>query len=187
MATIYARLINQYMFINLILFLASFYRINEEGQRSDETEFNISLKINRNLTETDFINIDVESQLEHQIQIQETKESGWIFDKIISMKIKFQKNCQLNGSSFVKILLRSSPLVNKKTDDKYCFIWTVLAQLHRCENDHLNRVSNYRHYFKNLSIECFDCTMSFKCSDVLRFEKPNSLSENIFELKFYQD
>ena len=82
MATIYARLINQYKFKHHILFSASFYKINEEDQRSDEIELSINLKINNNLTETDINNIDVKSQLEHQIQVQETKETGWIFDKI---------------------------------------------------------------------------------------------------------
>ena len=91
MATIYARLINQYKFKYHILFSASFYKINEEDQRSDEIELFINLNINNNLTETDINNIDVKSQLEHQIQVQETKESGWIFDKINSMKIRFYK------------------------------------------------------------------------------------------------
>ena len=49
----------------------------------------MNLKIIHNLTESDIDNIDVKSQLEHQIQIQETKESGWIFDKINSMKLSF--------------------------------------------------------------------------------------------------
>ena len=42
--------------------------INEEDQRSDETELFINLNINNNLTETDINYIDVQSQLEHQIQ-----------------------------------------------------------------------------------------------------------------------
>ena len=33
--------------------------------------------------------IEIKYQLGHQIQIQETRESGWIFDKINSMKIRF--------------------------------------------------------------------------------------------------
>ena len=100
-ATIYARLINQYKFIYHILFSTSFYKINEEDQRSDEIEFFIILNININLTETDINDIDVKSQLEHQIQIPETKESGWIFDKINSMKIRLYKTEELNRSSYV--------------------------------------------------------------------------------------
>ena len=120
MATIYARLINHYKFKNHILFSASFYKINEEDQRSDEIELFINLNINNNLTETDNIIIDVESQLEHQKQAQETKESGWIFDKINSMKLRFYKTGELNGSSYVKIPLRSIALINIKNNHKFC-------------------------------------------------------------------
>ena len=65
----------------------SFYKINEQDQRSDEIELNINLNINHKLTESAIDNIDVRSQLEHQIQVQETRESGWIFDKINSIKM----------------------------------------------------------------------------------------------------
>ena len=103
-ATIYARLINQYKFKYHILFSASFFKINEEDQRSDEIDLFNNLKINNKLTESDIDIIDNKSQLEHQIQIQETKESGWIFERIIALKIRFYKTGELNGSSFVKIL-----------------------------------------------------------------------------------
>ena len=89
MATIYARLINQYKFKYHIIFSASSYKNTEEDQRSDEIELFISLNINHKLVETDINDIDVKSQLEHQNQIQENKESGWIFDKINSMKVRF--------------------------------------------------------------------------------------------------
>ena len=99
LAIIYARLKKQYKFKNHLLFSASFCKINEEDQRSNESELYINLKIIHYLTESDIDNIDVKSQLKHQIQIQETKKSGWIFDKINSMKIKFDKTGELNGSS----------------------------------------------------------------------------------------
>ena len=85
----YARLINQYKFEYHTLFSARFYKIDEEDQRNNEIELYINLNINHNLTESDADNIDVRSQLEHQIQNQEMKESGWIFDKINSMKTSF--------------------------------------------------------------------------------------------------
>ena len=91
---------------------------------------------NNNLTEADINKIDVKSQLEHQIQIQGTQESCWIFDKIISMKIGFYKTGELDGSSYVEIPLRSNTLLNLKNNDNYCFIWSVLASLHPCDNDH---------------------------------------------------
>ena len=119
LSVIYARLLNQHKFKYHTLFSASFYKINEEDQRYNEIELYINLKVNRNSTESDIDNIDVRSQLEHQIQVQETKESGWIFDKINSKKISFYKTVELNGISYVKIPLRSSAIVNIKNDDKY--------------------------------------------------------------------
>ena len=82
LSVIYARLINQYKFKYHTLFSASFYKINGEDQRNNGIELYINLNINHNLTESDIDNIDVRSHLEHQIQSQEMKESGWIFDKI---------------------------------------------------------------------------------------------------------
>ena len=184
---IYARLINQYKFKYHTLFSASFYKINEEDQRDSETELYINLKINKNLTESDIDNIDVRSQLEHQIQIQETKESGWIFGKINSMKISFYKTTELNGTSYVKIPLRSNAILNIQNIDKYCFIWAILASLHPCENTHPSRVNNYLQYFNELNFQSFDFTNGFKCSDVHRFNELNNLSVNIYELNFYQD
>ena len=97
MTTFYARLIKQYKFEYHLFIPANFYKINEEDQRSDEIEIFLNLKINHNLTESDNDKVDVESQLEHQIQIQETKESGCIFDKINSLEIRFYKTGELKG------------------------------------------------------------------------------------------
>ena len=98
------------------------------------------MNINNNKTETDIAKIDVKSQLEHQIQIQETKESGWIFDKCNLRKIRFYKTGELDGSSYVKVPFRSNAVMNIENIDKYCFIWLILASLHPCDNDHPNRV-----------------------------------------------
>ena len=101
LSVIYARLINQYKFKYHTLFSASFYKIDEEDQRNNHIELYMNLKINNNLTESDINNIDVRSQLEEQIQIQELKDSGLIFDKINSMKISFYKTIELDGTSYI--------------------------------------------------------------------------------------
>ena len=187
LSVIYARLINQYKFKSHTLFSASFYKINEKDQGDNEIELYINLKFNNNLTESDIDSIDVRSQLEHKNQIQETKESGWIFDKINSMKISFYKTTELNGSSYVKIPLRSNAILNIQNIDKYCFIWSILASLYPCENTHPSRVNNYLQYFNELNFQNLDFTNGFKCSDVHRFNEINNLSVNIYELNFYQD
>ena len=102
------------------------------------------------------------------------------------MKKSFSKTGELNGSSYVKIPLRSNAILNIQNFDKYCFIWSFLASLHPCENDHPNRVSNYNQYFNELNIDGFDFKNGFKCCDMQRFEKLNNLSKNIYELMFYK-
>ena len=88
--------------------------------------------------------------------------------------------------SYVKNPLRPNASIKIKKDDKNCFIWSVLASILPCDNDHPNRVSNYRQYFDELNIDCFDFSNRFKCSDVHRFEKLNNLSINLFEITFCQ-
>ena len=186
LAVIYARLINQYKFKYQVVFSARFDKQVEDDQLLDETELFINLNNNHSLTQTDIDNIDVVSSLEHQIQQQEMKDSGWRFDKINSMTIYFYETTEMNGSNYIKIPLRSNAKLNVEKNDKYCFLWSILAWLHPC-NNHPNRVSIYRQYFNELNIQGFDCTNGFKCSDVHRFNELNNLSVNIFELIFYQD
>ena len=56
------------------------------------------------------------------------------------MKIKFYKTGELNGSSYVKLPFMSSYWINIKNDEKFCLIWSILAKLHPCSNDHPNGV-----------------------------------------------
>ena len=141
LSILYARLINQYKFKYQTVFSARFDNQNEDKQVLDETELFLNLKIIHNLTQTDIDNIDVKSPLEHQIQQQEMKDSGWRFDKINSMTVYFYKTGDLNGSNYGKTPLRSNAILNIENKDKYCFLWALSAFLHPCNNNHLNRVS----------------------------------------------
>ena len=83
--------------------------------------------------------------------------------------------------------MRSNAILNIQNNDKYCFIWSILASLHPCGNTHPSRVNNYIKYFNELNFQSFDFTNGFKYSDVHRFNEINNLSVNIFELNFYED
>ena len=102
-------------------------------------------------------------------------------------KKRFYNTDELNGSSYVKIPLRSNALSNIKNNDNSCFIWSILASLHPCEIDRPNRVSNYKQYFSELNFQSFDFTNGSKCSDVHKIIELNNLSVNIFEINLYQD
>ena len=145
------------------------------------------MNINHNLTETDINNIDVGSPLEYQIQRQEMDVSGWRFHKTNSMTVYFYKTGELNGSNYLKIPLRSIAILNIENKDENYFIWSILANLHPCNNNHFNRVSNYIQYFNELNIQGFDFSYGFKYSDVHRSNDLKNLSIEIFDLNFYQD
>ena len=91
----------------------------------------------------------------------------------------------MNDLSYVKIPLRSLAILNIKKDVKFCFIWSILANLHTC-NSHPNRVSYYRHYLDELIIDGFGHSNGFACDDAHRFEKLYSLSFNKLEIIFHQ-
>ena len=103
------------------------------------------------------------------------------------MKLSFYKTEELNGTSYVKIPLTSSAILNNQNNDKYCFIWSILASLYPCEKTHPSRVNNYLQCFNELNFRSFDFTNGFKCSDVHKFNELNNLSVNMYELNFYQD
>ena len=101
MATIYARLTNQYKFRYQTVFSARFDKQDEDDQVLDDTELFIILIINDNLTQIDIDNIDVKSPLEYQIQLQEMKDSGLRLDKINSRTIYFYKTGEINCPNYV--------------------------------------------------------------------------------------
>ena len=85
------------------------------------------------------------------------------------------------------IPLRSNAILNIENNDKYCSLWSILAYLRPCNNNHPNRVSNYEQFFNELNIIGFDFANGFKCSDVHKFTELKNLCVNMFELNFYQD
>ena len=102
LSNIYAALINQYIFRYQTVFSARFDKQDENNQVLQETELFINLNINHNLTESDLDKIDVRSPLEHQIQQQEMKDSGWRFDENNFITVYFYKN----GELIVQIMLK---------------------------------------------------------------------------------
>ena len=149
LSVIYARLINQYKFKYQTVFSARFDKQDEDIQVLDGTNLFINLNINHNLTQSDLHIIDVKSPLEFQIQQQEMKVSGWRFDKTNSMIIYFYKTGELNGSNYVKKPMRSNAILNIENNDKYCFLWSIIASLHPCSNNHPNRVTNINNILMN--------------------------------------
>ena len=60
------------------------------------------------------------------------------------MKTRFFKITEMNVSSYVKVPLRSSAILNIENDDKYCFLCSLKASLNSSSNSDPNIVSKYR-------------------------------------------
>ena len=187
LSVVYARITNQCKFRYQTVFSAKCDKQDEDSRVLDETELFVNLNINHNLTQSDLDNIDVKSPLEHQIQQEEVKDYVWRFDKNNSIIIYFYQTGLMNGSNYIEIPLRSNAILNIATNVKDCFLLSILASLHPCNKIHPNRVSNYKHNSNELSIQGFDFTNGFKCSDVQIFNELSNLSVNIFESFFNQD
>ena len=164
-----------------------FYKFDEDGDIRKEAEMTVTLNMTNNLTQSEIDNVNIQWDLEARKQNLEMRESGWNFQRVNSMTISFYNTGNMDGSNYIKLPLRSSAILNIKNDDIYCFLWSILAKLHPCENSHPDRVSNYEPYFNELNIEGFDFTNGFRCGDMYRFEKLNNLSINIYELNFDQN
>ena len=117
---LYARLISQYNYKCQTVFSASFDKQNEDVEVIDDIELYIISNIKQKLTESDIDKIDVRSQLEQQIQNQESEDSGWRVDKNNSLTKSFCQTTQLNGSNYVKLAMRSSVILNTGNVVKYC-------------------------------------------------------------------
>ena len=85
------------------------------------------------------------------------------------MTVSFYRPAELNGSSYVKLPLKPSAILNIEIDDKYCSLWLKLAKLHTCENNHHNQASNYRQNFDEINNEAFGLIKALKCSDAHEF------------------
>ena len=69
------------------IFSARFDKQDEDAEVLDKTDSFNNLNNNHNLMERDINSIDTESPSELQVRNQQTKYSGWMFDKIKSMTI----------------------------------------------------------------------------------------------------
>ena len=56
------------------------------------------------------------------------------------MNLSFYKTGELNGSFYVKIPSRSSANLNFQNNENFCYIWSILASIHPCENTHPSKV-----------------------------------------------
>ena len=105
------------------------------------------------------------------------ERSGW----------NLQSTNALNGMTYVKLPIRSNSILNIQNIDRYCFLWSILANIHPVDKSP-QRVSKFEPYRDELNITNIEFTTGMRIVDIPRFEKLNpTLSKNTFEYSSKED
>jgi len=106
--------------------------------------------------------------------------SNWTIDKVVNLTIHMARYRPLKDSSYIPlpIKLRSKhAIINIKTKDNKCFMWSVLAALYPVQRNG-ERVWKYKDHESDLNFK--DISFPVKMDDIPKFEKQNKLSVNVF-------
>ena len=135
------------------MFPTRFDKQDEVHQNLDDIQLYNNLSINQKLTESDIDTFDVRSQLEQQFQNQESKHNDWRFEKTYPKTVQFFITSELKVSSYEKFPIRNSAFLKIENDNKFCFFWLIVANLHPCKYSHPTKFSKYKNFFEEMNIQ----------------------------------
>ena len=146
-------------------------------QSKDTKVFTKSIKARICNTPNDFFKYLFESIS----QLMENGDYSFTY-KIEQLFLSVSKYNAITGSSYKPIpesIKNKKAIVNIKNDDKFCFIWSVLASMYPVK-DHPERVSKYTEHFNKLKFNEKDFPMEVNGCHILKFEKDNELCIHIY-------
>ena len=180
MAIKYGELIKQINF-KIKVYANVRYEKYREGAPIEILDHHIPIEIIAYLTRIQLKDLVVMTSLDIKIQRREIQGSGWNFQGTIYLKIYSQKTNALNGTTYVIFAIRINSILNIPNVDTYCFLWSILANLHPVDKDP-QRVNKYETYRNELNITNIDFTNEMKFVDISRFERLNPTpSTKVFE------
>ena len=157
---------------------------------SDKTE-TITVHFNssqRTILQGSYIEGELEDGLKQMLERIDKftqKGSGWSIEKILHLDLNIVKFQILRGSCGNKklpaYLLKKKALVNVKSNDYRCFMWSVLASIYPSDSNS-DRYSRYVPFIKNFNFDCINYPVKLK--DVRVFENKNDISINVFGLEY---
>ena len=182
----YGELISQFKF--KIRFYANVkYLLEHEDESPEEVNLYIGVDIINILTRLQLNDIDIMTDLDNEIENRDMEGSGWNIQGINHLKKYFHKTNPINGLTYVKFPIRTSSILNIQNNDTYCFVWSILADIHPV-NENPHRVSNYIPYQNELNITDIDFNNGMRITDIDKFENlKNQLSINVFEYSKDED
>lgn len=108
------------------------------------------------------------------------KGSDWILSKVIYVELCYVIYSPLKGGTYIRepIELRNSrSLVNVKSKDQKCFLYSVLAKLYPAKNNP-SRVNHYHAYLNKVNMRGIQYPVPL--SQISKFENQNDISVNVF-------
>ena len=176
----YGELIRQFKF-KIKIFANVRYLKDQEDEPTEEFNHHIAIPIIDNLTRIQLNDLDISTSLDNEIYRREMEGSAWNLQGINHLKIYFHKTNVMNGMTYVKFPIRTNSILNVQNMDTYCFLWSILANIHPVNKDP-QRVSKYIAYKNELNINDIDFTNGMRITDIDKFENLNNqLAINVFQ------
>ncbi|KAK3747985.1 hypothetical protein QZH41_003960 [Actinostola sp. cb2023] len=125
---------------------------------------------------------EVNQKILNVFAIYQREGSGWMLSEVLHLDLNIAQYTPIKGSSYLplpKQLKDKKAIVNIKNNDNRCFMWSILAALHKVER-HSNpeRIHHYQPYLNQLNFNDIEFPVSI--SKIPKFEKQNQISVNVF-------
>jgi len=105
----------------------------------------------------------------------EVEGSGWTVGEFLNLELNIAAYDAISGNSFIltpKSFANKSAIVNvKNTEDDFCFLYSIIAQLYPCQDRNPETVTQYKQYMHILDRTGLEFLM--KLVDIFKFERLN--------------
>ena len=108
------------------------------------------------------------------------RDSGWTLRAVLKLIININKHDPLRAGCDVSLpreVILKRAVVNVKSRDNACFLWTVVASLYPAST-HGDRAASYPHYSEELRTD--DVTLPVTLDQLAKFERLNDVSLNVY-------
>ena len=164
--------------IKTILYLnCVMYRQTTTGIIKQEFAFHSAIKLILENTDISEVYNEMVDEIEASIQRVENAEgSGWVFDKIINIKLHTAKWDPLNAGSYIDLppnLKNKKAIINMKNQDDKCFLWCVLRALNPVEKNKERVDKNLISKQDTLNMKGIKYPVDFRGIDLFESLNPN--------------
>ena len=135
MAIKYGELIRQNKF-KIKVFANVRHIKDHEDEPIEEVNQLIGIDVINILTRIEINDLDFSIALDNERLRRDMLGSGWNLQGINHLKIYFHKTNDINGRTYIKIPIRSNAILNIQNIDTYCFLWSILANMHPVDKIH---------------------------------------------------